>query len=100
MGDLVLEVSQMSFAYGHDRVLDDVSFVIEPGEFVALVGPNGAGKSTLLRIILGLLQPDAGTVRLLGERPSVLRDRWRVGYVPQRQTMSELLPATVAEVVA
>jgi zinc transport system ATP-binding protein len=81
-------------------VLDGVGFQVEPGEFVALTGPNGSGKSTLLRIVLGLLAPAAGTVRLFGELPRQLGRRWRVGYVPQRPAAVDLLPATVADIVA
>jgi zinc transport system ATP-binding protein len=96
----VATVRGVSFAYGAEPILDDVSFELAPGEFVALVGPNGSGKSTLLRVLLGLLQPTAGEVRLFGEEPSRLRDRWRVGYVPQRPSLAPDLPATVDEVVA
>jgi zinc transport system ATP-binding protein len=81
-------------------VLDRVDLELAPGEFVALVGPNGAGKSTLLRIVLGLLSPNRGSVRLFGESPRTLRNRWRLGYVPQRPRIAPDLPATVEEVVA
>ena len=96
----VLEVRDVSFAYGRHAVLAGVSFRVEPGEFVALVGPNGSGKSTLLRIILGLLELDSGEVRIFGSPPARLRNRWRVGYVPQRPVLDDHLPATVEEVVA
>lgn len=88
------------FAYGSEPVLEDVDLTVAPGEFVALVGPNGSGKSTLVRILLGLLEPAAGTVEILGTAPGRLRDRWRVGYVPQRRLLDLDVPATVAEVVA
>jgi zinc transport system ATP-binding protein len=96
----VLEVDAVSFAYGRQPVLDCVSLAVGRGEFVALVGPNGSGKSTLLRIVLGLTPAQQGEVRLFGTSPSGLDDRWRVGYVPQRAMVPELLPVTVAEVVA
>jgi zinc transport system ATP-binding protein len=89
----------LTFAYRQEAVVDDVSFEIAAGEFVALVGPNGSGKSTLLRLLLGLLIPDRGEVQLFGEDPRRLRDHWRVGYVPQRAVLPADLPATVAEVV-
>ena len=97
--DPVLTVEGASFAFGAHRVLDGVSMEISPGEFTALVGPNGAGKSTLLRIVLGLLAPQAGRVELFGSPPRRLRDRWRLGYVPQRPRLAPDLPATVEEVV-
>jgi zinc transport system ATP-binding protein len=96
----VLEVRGVSFSYGNESVLRDVSLSLRPGEFVALVGPNGSGKSTLLRVALGLLRPDAGSISLFGDDPRRLRQRWRVGYVPQRPTVQSDLPATVQEVVS
>ena len=99
-GAPVLTAQGVSYAYGRERVLDDVSLELRRGEFVALVGPNGSGKSTLLRCLLGLLRPGAGAVRLFGEDPRELGDRWRLGYVPQRPFLDNDLPATVEEVVA
>lgn len=99
MGPLV-RAGGVRFAYGGEAVLDDVSLSVSKGEFVALVGPNGSGKSTLIRILLGLLSPAAGRVELFGGPPRALRDRWRVGYVPQRPAPAADLPATVEEIVS
>jgi zinc transport system ATP-binding protein len=96
----VLSAEGVTFAYNGARVLDGVSFDVAEGEFVALVGPNGSGKTTLLRVLLGLLEADAGSVELFGAPPQRLRDRWRLGYVPQRPALARDLPATVEEVVA
>jgi len=96
----VLAADDVAFSYGSELVVDHVSFSVRAGEFAALVGPNGSGKSTLLRLLLGLLRPDAGTVRCLDSDPRRLTDRGRVGYVPQRHTLAPDLPATVEEVVA
>jgi ABC-type Mn2+/Zn2+ transport system ATPase subunit len=97
----VLEADAVSYAYpGSDEpAVRAVDLGVAAGEFVALVGPNGSGKSTLLRLVLGLLAPTTGTVALLGHPPAELRDRWRVGYVPQRRILDLDIPATVAEVV-
>ncbi|HEY7281710.1 MAG TPA: metal ABC transporter ATP-binding protein [Actinomycetota bacterium] len=96
----VLVADGVSFGYGRDLVLDDVHLELRRGEFAALVGPNGSGKSTLLRCLMGLSEPQAGTVRVFGEDPRELRDRWRLGYVPQRPFLDRDLPASVEEVVA
>ncbi|MEX1008618.1 MAG: metal ABC transporter ATP-binding protein [Acidimicrobiia bacterium] len=98
--EVVLSAEGVSFSYASGPVLSDVSLSVRAGEFAALAGPNGSGKSTLLRIVLGLLAPDAGTVALFGTPPGQLRDKWRVGYVPQRLRSAPDLPATVHEVVA
>jgi zinc transport system ATP-binding protein len=95
----VIEADGVSFAYGVAPVLTDVTVRVARGEFAALVGPNGSGKSTLLRILLGLLRPASGSARLFGEDPRRLRNRSRIGYVPQRPAMPADLPATVEEVV-
>jgi ABC-type Mn2+/Zn2+ transport system ATPase subunit len=94
-----LAADGLSFSYGPDEVLSEVSFAVEPGEFVALVGPNGSGKSTLLRLVLGLLTPRSGRVFLFGGAPAQLRQRGRLGYVSQRQALPVDFPATVEEVV-
>jgi zinc transport system ATP-binding protein len=96
----VLSAEGVSFSFGAQTVLEHVVLQLSPGEFTALVGPNGAGKSTLLRIVLGLLAPQTGRVELFGVPPRRLRDRWRLGYVPQRPRLAPDLPATVEEVVA
>jgi zinc transport system ATP-binding protein len=97
---VVLAAADVSFAYGTEVVLDHVGLEVRAGEFAALAGPNGSGKSTLLKILLGLLPPQSGTVEVFGVAPADLRDRWRVGYVPQRPRIAPDLPATVEEVVA
>ena len=96
----VAETAAVEFGYAADPVLRGVDLAVDQGEFVALVGANGSGKSTLLRVLLGLVRPTAGTVRLFGVEPRRLQERWRIGYVPQRAVLNHALPATVQEVVA
>ena len=86
--------------YGGDPVLRGVELALEPGEFVALVGPNGSGKSTLLRTLVGSRAPDRGRVELFGVDPRSLRDRSRLGYVPQRPSLAAGVAATVEDVVS
>lgn len=92
-----ISIENVSFAYDGVPALDHVSLDIAEGEFLGLVGPNGSGKSTLLRIILGLLVPDAGRVRVLGLPPA--RSRGTLGYVPQFATFRRDFPVTVEETV-
>src|SRR5215210_2186574 len=84
----LLEVQNLTVAYGDAEVLHGVSFRLERGQFACLIGPNGAGKSTLLKTIVGLLEPAGGEV--------ISRAR-QVGYVPQQLPLDTDLPLTVAE---
>lgn len=99
-GNVLLEAEGVSFAYGRTPVLEGVDLSVRAGEFVALVGPNGSGKSTLLKVLLGSLAPSEGSVRLLGQSPTRLSERGRIGYVPQRPVLDSEVPATVEEIVA
>jgi zinc transport system ATP-binding protein len=95
----LLEARHVTFHYGREPVLEDVSLRLHSGEFAALVGPNGSGKSTLLKVLLGVVDPDGGAAFLFGETPARFRKRWRIGYVPQRPAVASEVPATVREVV-
>ena len=97
----LVEVRGVSFGYDRTPVILDVSLEIVRGDFLALLGPNGSGKTTLVKLILGLLRPEQGEIRLMG-RPLPEFDAWhRVGYVPQKAThIDPLFPASVGEVVA
>lgn len=94
---IVLHFHEVSFSYPHLTVLEDVSFHVHKGEFIALVGPNGSGKTTLLKLILGLEQPKSGTIELLGQNPS--KARVQIGYVPQHASYDPSFPISVLEVV-
>jgi zinc transport system ATP-binding protein len=95
----VIALDHLTVDLGDVRVLDDVTFTIDPGDFVGIIGPNGSGKTTLLRAVLGLLPPTAGSVQLFGVAPAEFTDWHRVGYVPQRTTFDPSLPVRVDEVV-
>ena len=96
----LVALRDVCFGYGAEPVLDGIDLAVERGEFLGLLGPNGSGKSTLLKIVLGLLRPQAGEVTLFGRPAARFKDRWRLGYVPQRlATFDAQFPATVAEVV-
>ena len=89
-----LEVRGVTKAYGTKVAVDAVSFSVDRGEIFGLLGPNGAGKSTLIRMVMDILRPDSGEIRVLGAPPGV---HGRVGYLPeerglyQRQRVGEIL---------
>ena len=97
---LLIELQDVSFQYEFTQVLTDISLTVREGDFLALLGPNGSGKSTLLKIILGLLKPTKGTVKLFGEPSSTFKHREWIGYVSQKSnSFNAGFPATVKEVV-
>lgn len=99
--DPLISVENVSFSFNGLEVIQNVSFAISPGDFVALIGPNGSGKTSLIRIILGILKPSTGRIVLLGEELSQFTQWQRIGYVPQKAThMDPYFPASVREVVA
>jgi ABC-type Mn2+/Zn2+ transport system ATPase subunit len=93
----VLEVIGVTKRFGEKVVLENVTFHVPVGEFLCLCGPNGAGKSTLLKAILGLIVPDAGSIRIAGL--PAREGRSKVGYVPQRKAFDRDFPASPLEVV-
>lgn len=96
----IIEAEHISFRYGKEEVLQDISFVLLEGDYVGLVGGNGSGKTTLLRILLGLEKPAGGVARLFGTPVGSFRQWQKIGYVPQNVFRGDRnFPATVEEVV-
>ena len=88
-----------SFGYAGRTVVSGADQTVRPAESLALLGPNGCGKSTLVKGLLGLNDHLGGEVLLFGRPLAGLRRRSRIGYVPQRHTLSSSVVATVGEVV-
>ena len=93
----VVMLEKVSFSYDGVPALEDVNLTIFELDFLSIVGPNAGGKTTLLKIILGLLKPASGTVRVFGEAP--VKARSRIGYMPQQASLDFLFPVTVLDVV-
>ena len=87
----LVELDGVAHSYGGPLVLDHVHLTVERGAFTGIIGPSGSGKTTILRVLLGKVEPSAGTVR----RASGVR----VSYVPQIETVDWNFPITVGEVV-
>lgn len=84
-----IKLENISYFYGLDLALDDISFVYDKSDILALIGPNGGGKSTLLKLILGLLEPKCGTLNVSA----------KLGYVPQFIPINTSFSPTLKEVV-
>ncbi|MFQ5462087.1 MAG: metal ABC transporter ATP-binding protein [Phycisphaerae bacterium] len=101
MSAAVVEISDVTFGYppdpGRNPVLQDIDLEILQDDFLGIVGPNGGGKTTLLKLMLGLLLPHKGRVRVLGAAPRSVRER--IGYVPQHAQVDPTVPADVLDVV-
>lgn len=93
-----IEVRNLDFSYEKTPVLSNVNFSVNQGDFLAIIGPNGGGKSTLMKLIVGLLKPSAGEVRVFGEK--VPSKKVSLGYVPQNTNGNLEFPITVEETVA
>jgi zinc/manganese transport system ATP-binding protein len=94
----IVEASGLASGYDGRTVWSGADFTVGAGEFLTVLGPNGAGKSTLLRMLLGLLPPAAGTLRVLGAPPR--RGHPSIGYVPQRRALDSELSIAAADLVA
>jgi len=100
MGEVAVKLSGVTVAYDGVAVLEDIDLTIEAGKYVGILGPNGAGKSTLLKVILGLIQPGKGEVRVFGQPPQKLRLQGQgAGYLPQRPLTNPTFPVSVLDVV-
>ena len=102
----VLEIENVSFSYGCHPVLEGISLSVKPGESVGITGPNGAGKSTLLKLVVGLLMPASGSIRLFGRPLKISRTRkvelcfpegrfhqWQLSSTVERSFWPGALPA-------
>jgi zinc transport system ATP-binding protein len=97
MTDLAVEVKNLRFSYQDIPILEDITFSVTKGDFLGLLGPNGGGKTTLLKVLLGILKPCGGEIKVLGEAPH--NAKHRVGYMPQNADFNIKFPISVREIV-
>jgi ABC-2 type transport system ATP-binding protein len=81
----------VSKQFGSTTVVDDLSFDVAPGEIMGFLGPNGAGKTTTMRMILDIIRPDSGTIRVFGQ-PAGVEHQSRVGYLPEDRGLYRDVP--------
>lgn len=93
----VISAQGLALRFGERTLWESLDFELERGEFLAVLGPNGTGKTSLIRILLGLLEPSAGRVRVNGGPPR--ENRERVGYVPQQRVFDRDLPLRARDLV-
>jgi len=93
----VIDLQAVEFSYGSIPTLSAIDLTVAEGEFLGIVGPNAGGKSTLLKLILGLLQPQSGKIRVLDRHPESAGRM--LGYVPQYPSFPRDFPITVEQVV-
>ncbi len=97
MSQPALELRGISHSFRGIPVLEDVDLTLQAQDFVGLIGPNGAGKTVLLKIILGLLKPNHGSIRIFGEQ--VASRHGKVAWVPQFAQFQSDFPICVRDVV-
>lgn len=97
----IVKVSSVSFEYGSEKILDDISFSVDEGDFLGIIGPNGAGKTTLFFCMLGLIDGYNGKIKIFGEdirrNKKILK---QIGYIPQRKSIDRRFPLTIKELVS
>jgi len=93
----IVEMKDVWFAYNGQTVLQNVNLNIRQEDFIAMIGPNGGGKTTLLKLMLGLLEPAKGSIRVMGK--STGKASHHIGYVPQDVHINRNFPITAIDVV-
>ena len=95
--DPIIQITDLDFSYNGQPVLEAVNLEVGEGDFIAMIGPNGGGKTTLLKLMLGLLKPQGGRIRIMGEPAA--RVSHHIGYVPQDVHINQRFPITALDVV-
>ncbi|MBL6852007.1 MAG: ATP-binding cassette domain-containing protein [Alphaproteobacteria bacterium] len=94
MSDTIVELSHVTKRFGDFTAVRDLSFALTRGSILGFLGPNGAGKTTTLRMMLGILPPDEGTIRVLGKSIGEVRER--IGYLPEERGLYKRMRADAA----
>ena len=101
MKEPIVQIKNLHYAYEDKRALNDINLDIQYGDFLGLIGPNGGGKTTLIKLLLGLADPQQGSIRLFGQHIDQFKNWNQIGFVSQKSNaFNRGFPATVKEVVS
>lgn len=89
----IIKFENVSFCYQIKPILDKVNISIDEGDFIGIIGPNGGGKTTLLKLLMGIISPHKGQIKVFDKNPSEVRNRF--GYVPQSYNIDRTFPITL-----
>jgi zinc transport system ATP-binding protein len=92
-----VSLKEVSFGFTSVPILEKVDLNVVAGDFIGVIGPNGGGKTTLLKLIIGLLNPSEGEIKIFGKEPKSARSQ--IGYVPQTSNLDKHFPITLEELV-
>lgn len=96
-----IEVKNLNFGYNGNTIFNNVSFDVNRGDYLGIIGPNGSGKSTLIKLLLNIISPPKGEIKLLGHNIKNFPDWSKVGYISQKATSLNInFPATVEEILS
>lgn len=93
----IIHIENLCVYYENESVLQDINLSVMEGDYIGIIGPNGGGKTTLFKVILGLVSPQQGKIKILGQ--SVKKGRRFIGYVPQIINFDSAFPIKVVDVV-
>lgn len=92
-----ININSLSLSCGENKILEDISFEIFEGDYIAIIGPNGGGKTTLLKLLLGFIKPTSGDIKIFGKSPPEIRNK--IGYLPQYINFNLDMPISVLDIV-
>lgn len=96
----IIDISQLDFSYDRQKVLCGINLSVDAGTTLGVIGPNGGGKTTLVKLLLGLLKPSSGEIRVAGLSPQRAMARGDlIGYLPQNPSLESRLPISLRQVV-
>lgn len=96
----IIEFKNVTFGYTRDeKVIEDITFSVKKGEYLGIIGPNGSGKTTVIKLLLGILSPQEGMIRVFKKDRDNFKDSYKIGYVPQQTAYAKSFPATVKEII-